>query len=146
MHTYHTTVKGTKVWIKKSVMAYTVAYPLKNHENIQKLDIDDISMLQGIGLIVQDGTIERQEIIPLANEIEAVGKKVVLYFNPTKVAETCEKQTFCEGWFYPSCECCVEDFEMTEDEFDPDNEQYRLEETNVKYLIPIPSVRLTVSY
>lgn len=59
---------------------------------------------------------------------------------------TCEKQKFYDGWYYAPCDCCVERNELTEEEYDPDDERFELEDVYVKYRVPIPNVRFTVSY
>lgn len=146
MNTYHTTVSGNSVWIDEDVMAYTIRYPLKNHENIQEVEISDLSLVGSIGAIIQDDTLERYIVVPLSNKIDVVAKGVTLYFDSSKVFETCQKQTFYNGLYYAPCECCVERYELTEEEYDPDDERFRLEDARVKYLIPIPNVRFTVSY
>lgn len=146
MNTYHTTVSGNSVWIDENVMAYTIRYPLKNHENIQEVEISDLSLVGSIGAIIQDDTLERYIVVPLSNKVDVVAKGITLYFDSSKVCETCEKQTFYDGWYYAPCECCVERYELTEKEYDPDDEQFELKEVCVKYLVPIPNVRFTVSY
>lgn len=76
-------------------MAYTIWYPLKHNENVQKIEIDDISLLRSVGAIVQDDTIERRVAVPLSNEIDVVAKMIVLYFDHIKITtRRCEKQTF----------------------------------------------------
>lgn len=146
MNTYHKTVAGSPVWVNEEVMAYTIRYPLKNHEYIQGVEIDDLSFVSSIGGIIQDGTLERYITLPKANKVDVVAKGIMLYFDSSKVTETCEKRTFYEGWHYPSCECCVNHMELEEDEYDSEDEQFKLKKEHTRYLVPVPNVRFTVSY
>jgi hypothetical protein len=144
MNTYHRTHRAKDVWVDAATMTYEIREPLKNHEDFRGVNITDTSLINSIQVISREGSITY--IDPTQLDIEICAKKVILQFDSDKISELCRKEIFCKGWYYPSCECCVERFEMTQDEFDPEDEQYKLEEVITRYLVHIPDIRLTVSY
>lgn len=147
MNTYHKTIRGKDTWIAESCMASTVPYHLKPNEYIEHVDIDDMSLLRSVGVWIQDGTTERQVPVPLSDSFDtANAKKVVLYFDYDTVSKSYAQQTLYKGWYYPPCDCCVEQWDLTEEEYDPDDERFRLDEIVKGYTVPIPNIRLTVSY
>lgn len=128
MNSYHKTIWETKRWIDEDTMSFKVPLGLKQYESIVDVEIPGKSLFIA------------------SSEISEDKQRLTLHFDKEKVIETCKKETFYQGWELLSCECCTERFELTEDEYDPNNEHLHVEKVTTMYLVPIPTMRITISY
>jgi hypothetical protein len=131
MNTYHQTLWGKSIWVDEETMACQVPLGLKHGEEIVEVEIQDKTFITSI---------------KTKEDHDTVATRLILFFDREKVVQTCKKETFYEGWERLMCDCCVEEFELTEEEYSPNNENLKVEKVTTRYFVPIPTIRITVSY
>lgn len=74
--------------------------------------------------------------------IENNPKFIAVYYTD-EYLQTCEHKRFVKGWYYPPCECCVEEFEIPVHEL-PDDSSWEVTDEYEKVHVATPTVLLTM--
>jgi hypothetical protein len=88
--------------------------------------------------------IENCRTIEIEKKLYGINE-IILYFKETYL-EKCKKEEYIIGYYYPKCNCCVEDFRILKEDFDNENIDFEKKREEITYSVYIPEIRLNIYY
>lgn len=102
----------------------------------EKEDVGRVAFIDAGGYILKDLSSHEETVV------ENDAKYIAVYYTDDYL-QGCQQEKFVKGWYYHPCECCVEKFEIPEDEL-PNDPSWEVKEERNKFYVATPTVLLTM--